>query len=148
MGLFKLVVQSDTFTPQHVIKSINTFLEGVFNNIIMADSFKGCFKEALIPLRGRIFSTSAKSLESFLWLQIKTGSLNFNFKKQVLKAINTVDEKLFGKFYFENILDANRRRKLTIVTHGPGKEVKLDVDCHIIFNRITQTENNLDSSCR
>ena len=82
-----------------------------------------------------------------IWRQIFMKLYHHNLNLQVVELLDKINLRSFKNFYVEHFLNRRRRRKLVIVVYGHGKDTSLNVDCNILFNRISQIQNTLDTAC-
>ena len=143
-----MVVQSEQFTPAHVLQSINSFLDNFYNTTVLSDEFELNFNDTIEVLRK---SLSQKDLNlsdktSRMWLEVMSHHHQFDLQYQQLDMLSSLNVKNFQDFYNELILDNVRRRKLLIVVYGQDKEIKvdeLDVNCPVSYDQLDQTEASL-----
>ena len=82
-----------------------------------------------------------------LWQEVLSGELLFDLRQQQIGALDGLLVESFQDFYSELILEEETRKKLILVVYGKDKEIKLDVDCDILYDQIEQTGTDLKTSC-
>ena len=76
-----------------------------------------------------------------------SGNNVFNLRHQQLDVLDQLSVDGFREFYNDLILDDSLWKKLTMVVYGYGKELKLDVECDVLYDKIDQSGTDLKSSC-
>jgi len=147
-GSFQILVQSEKYNPNFVLDSIHEFFKGYFKNIkgqIDINKFQSVVEAERKSLQ--LSRETAQDTSNRVWSDLKTekNQLLYNQRKKAVLSNLTTDT--FLDFYYQNILNNTSRKMLTIVLYGHNKEIKLNVDCNIIYNKIDQTVNDLSSSC-
>ena len=82
-----------------------------------------------------------------LWQEVLSGELQFDLRQQQIGALDGLLVENFQDFYSELIIEEENRKKLILVVYGKDKEIKLDVDCDILYDQIEQTGADLKTSC-
>ena len=142
-------MQSEEFTPNHVLSSIESFLEDFYNSTVMSPDFESNFSDIVNILR---HSLSDKDLTlsdktDRVWPEVLSGKLQFDLKQQQLDALDGLLVEAFQDFYSKLILDSNFWKKLTILVYGEDEATEVDADCEIRYDLIDQTQPDLKHSC-
>ena len=143
-----MIVQSEEFTPAHVLQSINSFLDNFFNTTVLSDEFKDNFNDTIDVLRTTL---SEKDLilsdkTSRMWLEVMSYRRQFDLRYQQLDMLTHLTVENFQEFYRKTILESTTRRKLLMVVYGKGKEID-DLGVNCLVDQLDQTEANLISTC-
>ena len=148
VGSFQVLVQSEEFTPGHVLNSTNAFLAHFYNEKVLSESFTSNFSDHKMVLRD---SLSMKDLTlsdktSRFWLEIKSNRHQFDLKRQKLDILESLNVTKFQEFYHSLILESETRRKLIVVVYGQDKEIgveDLQVDCAVLYDELEHTKAKL-----
>ncbi len=149
IGSFEVLVQSEEFDPDHVLNSINSFLLNYFNDTMMSDEFESSFSDNVAVLRN-VLSQKDLALSDKtdrVWPEVMSGNNIFSLRQQQLNILDELSVEEFRFFYSELTVAVDFWKKLTVVVYGNGKELKLEVDCNILYDKIDQTSSELKSSC-
>jgi len=149
IGSFQVIVQSEEFTPDHVLSSINSFLDDFYNTTVMSPEFESNFSAIVDILR---LTLSQKDLTlsdrtDRVWPQVVSGKLQFDLRQQQLGELDGLMVDSFQDFYNKLILDSDFRKKLIILVYGEDQATAVDADCNIQYELIDQTVTDLKPSC-
>jgi len=150
VGSLNIFVQSEAFHPDHVLKSINSFLSDFYYTKLKSDAFASNFNCLVDELRSFLSKTFGlfEYNDNLLWRSILSRKYSmFDLKYDVLNILSKISVEKFRNFYYKMILDKNSRKKLTMVMYGKDKETELDVDCNIKYEHINEYKHKRKYLC-
>ncbi len=146
IGSFTVTIQSETLAPKDLLESINTFLLSYFNDVIVSPIFEELLNKTIHAANENRLPTDLNFEET--WIEICSGTHQFDVKKQELDVFNKVTSDSFQRFYYDTIINHNMWRKLILVVYRSGRFSQLDVDCTVIYTNIDQSIHDLESACK
>lgn len=146
VGSFQTVVQSQVYTPEHVLNSTVTFLEAFYHDTVTSSNFTRDFDEKLDVLRQTLTKRDLKLEDKTdrVWTQVLSGQHQFSFRKQQVDLLDSLSAEDFRDFYSSLLLEEGASgRRLIVVVYGKGKEFDLPVKSIIDYQRLNQTSTTL-----
>ena len=139
-----MVVQSEEYSPEHVLDSVETFLKEFYHTSILnlTSSDFSAAVEILRQTLGRR-DLALKDKTDLLWKQVLSGQRQFDFKAQQLGMLGSLSLDAFQEFYNQTIIAEDARHKLTLVVYGQGKDFVLPVQNLIDYSSLDQTNTTL-----
>ena len=141
VGSFQTLVQSEVFTPEHVLNSTLSFLYSFYHNTILSSNFSEGFPAQVEVLRQTLSKRdlTLQDRTDQLWYQIFSGKNQFDFKQQQLDMLDQLDYDSFLEFYDKLILSGLYRKRVIMVIYGKGKEFNLPVDRVVDYANLDPT---------
>lgn len=146
VGSFQTVVQSQVYTPEHVLNSTVAFLKAFYHDTVISSNFTRDFVEKVEILRQTLNKRDLKLEDKTdrLWMQVLSGQQQFTFRKQQVDLLDSLTAEEFGNFYSSLLLEEGAsRRRLVVVVYGKGKAFHLPVKSVIDYQRLDQTSTTL-----
>lgn len=145
MGSFQTVVQSQVYTPEHVLNSTLSFLDAFYNSSVLSGTFSHDFASKVEVLRETLTKRdlTLRDKTDRLWAQILTGQHQFTFREQQVGMLGNLSVDCFRDFYNTLLLDGESQRTLTVVVYGEDKAFHLPVRNMIDYQRLNQTSTEL-----
>ena len=138
-------MQSQQFSPEHVLNSTNRFLQSFYDDTVTSQDFADNFMNSLNVLKQTLNKQdlNLKDKTDKIWNQILSGQNQFSFVDQQVGVIGNLNVEAFREFYRRNILEQGNRRKLVIVVYGKDKEFEPPAQYSIQYGQLDQTNNTL-----
>lgn len=145
MGSFQALVQSQQFTPEHVLNSTNSFLEAFYDDTVLSSNFSAGFNQTVEILRQTLNKRdlTLEDKTNRLWNQILSGQYQFDFKEQQVDMLEELDVQKFREFYDESIVEDASRHRLVVVVYGKGKKFEPPAQHSIDYDHLNQTSTSL-----
>ena len=146
-GSFQIIVQSQKYYPNYILDSIHNFLKEYFKSmmLIKPDRLQSVIEtERQNSLMSR---ETAKERSHNTWIGLLIGKNQSQYNQKKLYALTKITLKVMLDFYQQHILNETSRKMMTIALYGHNKEIQLDVDCNIIYEKIDHTVTDLSQSC-
>lgn len=148
-GSFQTLVQSEVYTPQHVLNSTDAFLSSFYDDVISPQNFSSLLNTTVDVL---LQTLTAQDLQLVikterLWVQVLSGQQQFSFRQQQIDMLGQLDIEEFAEefrdFYTRTILSAGTRRRLVMVVYGKDKSFPLPVENIINYQQLDHTKADL-----
>lgn len=145
LGSFQTLVQSQVYTPQHVLNSTLSFLEAFYDENVLSLNFSADFDSKVEVLRQTLTKRDLKLEDKTarLWTQVLSGQHQFAFNKQKVSMLSDLTPESFQDFYSALLLEAESRHMLLVVVYGQGKRFDLPVKNIIDYQQLDQTSTDL-----
>ena len=142
IGSFQVLVQSQEYDPEHVLNSVDKFLQSYYDETIQSDNFTIMFAEQkqVLKLSLQQREPTLQERTNRLWTQITNGQLQFDYNSQLLSMLSSdsINATSMNSFYCDNILDSSIYHKLVLVVYGEGKEFEPDVNYPLEYGSLLQ----------
>ena len=154
-GSFQTLVQSEVFSPEHVLDSIDAFLSSFYDDVISAQNFSSLLNQSVGSLMQTLVAQDLQleTKTDRLWAQVLSGQHQFNFRQQQIDMLSSVNIEDFEEFedfvddfrnfYYSTILETDTRHRLVLVVYGKDKYFELPVENLIDYQQLDHTDTEL-----
>lgn len=145
IGSFQTVVQSQAYSPEHVLNSTMQFLNNFYVNTATSANFTSDFDSKVRVLRETLTKRDLKLEDKTdrIWVQVTSGQHQFNFTQQQVAQLDSLTPKGFTDFYHDLLLNKGVWRRLVVVVHKKGAEFDLPVEDLIDYQNLDQSSTTL-----
>ena len=145
IGSFQTVVQSQVFSPEHVLNSTMQFLDNFYVDTVMSMNFTEDFNNTVQVLRETLTKRDLKLEDKTdrIWAQVMSGQHQFDFRQQQIHHLDDLTAEDFAVFYNDLLLEAVMWRRLVVVVYGEGKEFDLPVEDLVDYQNLDQSSTTL-----
>lgn len=142
---FELLVQSGTYSPNHILNVTKEFL-GVFYSKDLTpltndeNKFSDKKSSYVEVISKKQLTLSGKT--TFLWGYIALKLYQFDFHSQVAEVVNTITGEDLRNFYNDIILQTSRRGMVISIFGYPSQPHYISNATEVDYNNIDDFKNN------